>query len=214
MLTRELLQEYFPRLLDVDRWVAVLNTAMARFDIATSDRAAAFLAQVAHECGVSARTERVRLVENLNYSAKGLMATWPSRFPTMEPATLYARRPEAIANRVYANRLGNGPEASGDGWRFRGRGLLQITGRANYRTAGHALAMDLEQHPELLEEPLNAALAAAYFWKANGLNELADDCADDDDAADFRRISRAINGGDHGLEDRQARWTRTAAALG
>lgn len=103
--------------------------------------------------------------------------------------------------------------ASGDGWRFRGRGLLQVTGRANYRAAGRAVGVDLEQNPELLEEPLLAALAAAHFWKANGLNEIADHRADDDDAADFRRISKAINGGYHGLADRQARWARTASAL-
>lgn len=213
VLSEPLLRSYFPRLVDADVWLDALNEAMGRFDIDTRDRVAAFLAQVAHECGVSALTTGVRLAENLNYSAKALMATWPTRFPTMAIATKYARQPERIANLVYANRLGNGDEASGDGWRFRGRGLLQITGRSNYRAAGAALGLDLEAHPQLLEQPLPAALAAAHFWKAAGLNELADDRENDDDVADFRRITKVINGGYHGLEDRQARWGRTQAAL-
>lgn len=208
-----LVRKYFPKLVDVDVWVSALNEAMLRFEITTRDRAAAFLAQIAHECGVSAITTRVRLVENLNYSASGLIATWPGRFPTLAVANQYARQPERIANKVYANRLGNGDEASGDGWRFRGRGLMQVTGRANYRAAGAALGLDLETNPAALEQPLPAALAAAHFWQVSGLNELADDRLDDDDVADFTRISKVINGGYNGLADRQARWGRTIAAL-
>lgn len=204
---------HFPRLLDITLWVTVLNEAMTRFGITTPARAAAFLAQIAHECGVRAATDRVRLVENLNYSAKGLMATWPKRFPSMVLAAGYARQPVRIANHVYANRLGNSDEASGDGWRFRGHGLIMITGRANHRAAGIALDLPLETHPELLEQPWPASLAAAQFWQSHGLNELADDRTDDDDEADFRRISKVINGQFIGLEDRRARWARAQAAL-
>lgn len=212
-ITPELLRTYFPRLVDVDVWVDALNEAMDRFAITTADRQAAFLAQVAHECGVSALTIKVRLVENLNYSAQGLRATWPSRFPSMDLAAHYARKPELIANRVYAGRYGNGDEASGDGWRFRGRGLIQLTFRDNYVWMGELLGMDLRAHPDLLEQPFNAALSAAAFWEARGCNELADDLPADDDDADYRRITKVINGGYHGLRDRQARWQRTKAAV-
>jgi putative chitinase len=182
---------------------------MDRFEINSSARIAAFLAQVAHESG-----ELRRLVENLNYSAKGLMRVWPKRFPTLEKATAYERQPEKLANYVYAKRLGNGDEASGDGWRFRGRGLLQITGRGNYRTAAKALELRLEDQPDLLETPPVAALAAAQFWQSRGLNELADDRNDDDDDEDFVRISVIINGGRVGLPDRKHYWSRARQAFG
>ena len=190
------------------RWIGPLNESMGRFDISTYDRQAAFLAQVAHESG-----ECRRLEENLNYSAPGLQRTWPKRFPTTVIATTYARQPERIANRVYANRLGNGDEASGDGWRFRGRGLLQTTGRSNHRDTGTAIGLPLEQQPELLEQPVPAALAAGYFWHSRGCNALADSRPGDDDDADFVRITKLINGGKHGLRDWRAYWARALSAL-
>src|SRR5690606_6779021 len=115
----------------------------------------------------------------LNYSAQGLAAIWPARFRGADGkpnarALALARKPEAIANAVYGGRLGNGPEASGDGWRYRGRGVIQTTGRANYRETGRALGVDLEGIPQLLEQPRYAALSAAWFWAEHGLNELAD----------------------------------------
>ncbi|MFG5864178.1 glycoside hydrolase family 19 protein [Metapseudomonas sp. CR1201] len=187
-------------------FVAELNAAMARYRIDSRVRTAAWLAQIGHESA-----QLTRLVENLNYSAQGLAATWPARFrgadgkPSARALAL-ARKPEAIANAVYGGRLGNGPEASGDGWRYRGRGLIQTTGRANYRETGRALGVDLEGIPQLLEQPRYAALSAAWFWAEHGLNELAD-------AGKFETITRRINGGTHGFEERVLFWERAKAVL-
>ncbi|HHG5650489.1 TPA: glycoside hydrolase family 19 protein, partial [Pseudomonas aeruginosa] len=149
--------------------------------------------------------------ENLNYSAQGLAATWPSRYRSADgkPNALalnLARHPQAIANNTYALRNGNGDEASGDGWRYRGRGLLQITGRSNYRAAGAGLGQPLEAEPELLEQPEWAALSAAWWWSTRGLNELADQ-------GEFATITRRINGGLNGQAERLALWERAKAVL-
>jgi len=189
-------------------WVQPLNTAMARFDIVTAPRMAAFLAQAAHE------SNQLRwLVERLDYSPKRLMAVWPRRFPTLEHAEAYAHSPERLANFVYANRLGNGDAASGDGWRYRGRGIFQLTGRGNYRRVGEALGLPLEAEPELLEQPGYAALSAAQFWQARGLNELADDRSDDNDLTDFERICVLVSGGRTGLTARMAYWETAKTVL-
>ena len=202
------LTAFLPKLSNVDAWTAALNTAMDRFEISSDARIAAFLAQVAHES-----SEFKSLVENLSYSVVGMMKTWKTRFPTSASAQPYERNPEALANFVYAKRLGHGDTASGDGWVFRGRGLLQITGRGNYRDAGTAIALPLEAQPELLAAPEPAALAAAHFWQSRGLNHLADDQNDDNDDADFISITKIINGGTVGLNERRAYWTRAKAAL-
>lgn len=178
-----------------DRFIEPINLTLDRFHINTTNRIAAFLAQCAHE---SSRFDR--LTENLNYSAHGLAQTWPSRFrsdnglPTELAQSLH-RKPEEIANVVYAARLGNGDPASGDGWRFRGRGLIQVTGRYNYRECGRELVIDLEASPESLETPLYASLSAGWFWNMRGLNKWADEWS-------IERISRAINGGTHGMAER------------
>lgn len=208
-ITEEQLGSIMPRCGNAGSWCDPLNQAMSRFDIDNPNRAAAFLAQVAHESA-----ELQRLTENLNYSARGLVATFPKAFPTLDQATAYQRAPERIANRVYASRLGNGNEASGDGWKFRGRGLIQITGRTNYRDAGAALGLPLEQEPATLELQGPAALSAAWFWKSHQLNALADDETNDDDAADFVTITKKINGGTAGLTERQAFWARAKTVLG
>lgn len=208
VFTESHLKTFLPNALEAAAWTAALGTAMERFEINSSARAAAFLAQIAHESG-----ELRHVVENLNYSAKTLMRVWPKRFPTPEKAAEYARQPEKLANYVYAKRLGNGDSATGDGWRFRGRGLLQITGRGNYRSCGRALDLPLEAEPEQLESPPVAALAAAQFWSARGLNELADDRNDDDDDEDFVRISIIINGGRVGLPERRRYWARARVAV-
>jgi len=182
-------------------WAPALSAAAERFDISTPARLAAFIAQTAHE---SANFKR--LVENLNYSAEGLRKTWPSRFDA-ETAAAYARQPERIANRVYANRIGNGDEASGDGWRFRGRGPIQITGRENYHKCGAALGLPLLIRPQLLEERDAGALSAAWFWATHGCNGIAD-------TGDFTALTKRINGGTHGLQDRTRIWSRAKAALG
>ncbi|ENJ7652238.1 glycoside hydrolase family 19 protein [Pseudomonas aeruginosa] len=187
-------------------FVPALNVAMERFDITSPVRLAAFLAQVGHES-----SQLTRLVENLNYSAQGLAATWPSRYRGADgkPNALalnLARHPQAIANNTYASRNGNGDEASGDGWRYRGRGLLQVTGRANYRAAAGGLDQPLEVEPELLEQPEWAALSAAWWWAAHDLNELAD-------RGEFATITRRINGGLNGQAERLALWERVKAVL-
>ncbi len=204
IITGAQLKAFLPRLTDVRTWTRALNAAGRRFAIDTPVRLAAFLAQTAHESAGFAL-----LVENLNYSAEGLVKIWPKRF-TPESAGRYARQPMKIANHVYAKRLGNGDEASGDGWRFRGRGLMQITGRDNYRLCGKALGIDLERKPERLETPRTAALAAGVYWDANGLNRLADLNTD----ASFKALTIRINGGITGLDDRRARWKQARAALG
>ncbi len=187
-------------------FVPALNVAMERFDITSPVRLAAFLAQVGHES-----SQLTRLVENLNYSAWGLAATWPSRYRGADgkPNALalnLARHPQAIANNTYASRNGNGDEASGDGWRYRGRGLLQVTGRLNYRAAGAGLGQPLEAEPELLEQPEWAALSAAWWWSTHGLNELAD-------RGEFAAITRRINGGLNGQSERLELWERAKAVL-
>jgi putative chitinase len=207
-ISEEQLKRIVPKCIDLSLWVEPLNGAMERFEINTPQRAAAFLAQIALESG-----EFCRLIESLNYSAKRLMQVWPRRFPTLEKANLYERNPERLANYVYANRLGNGDEKSGDGWKYRGRGLIQITGRGNYRNAGVALELPLEKEPEHMEKPEAACLSAAHFWKSRGLNELADDRNDDDDNADFVKISILINGGRIGLKERLAYWSLAKSAL-
>jgi putative chitinase len=181
-------------------FVPALNTAMAQFGISTPLRMAAFLAQVGHE---SAHLTAV--VENLNYSASALQATWPSRFPAALAAQV-ARKPEQIANIAYGSRMGNGPPVTGDGWKFRGRGLIQVTGWVNYQACGAALGLDLLNKPELLEQPVYAALSAAWFWQSNGLNAMAD-------AGKFEAITKKINGGLNGQADRLEIYQRALKVL-
>lgn len=182
-------------------WLAPLGQAMTEFGILTPLRAAAFLAQAAHESG-----QLDQLVENLNYSADGLLATWPTRF-THELAVALARQPEKIANHVYGGRGGNGPESSGDGWSYRGRGLFSLTFRPNYRQAGHHLVLPLEAQPDQVATPLVAARTAGLYWQGNGLSSLAD-------AGRFDSITRRINGGMIGQAQRVAFYARAKQALG
>ena len=171
-------------------WLESLTAAFQRFDISTPERQAAFIGQCAHESG-NFKT----LQENLNYSAKGLNATWPSRFPSEEAAQPFHRNPEKIANKVYSGRMGNTEE--GDGWKYRGRGLIQLTGKDNYRLASDALGVDLVGNPDLVLSKEYAALTAAWYWNKRGLNKEAD-------AKDFTGMTKKINGGTIGLADRVA----------
>jgi putative chitinase len=207
-LSASQLAKIMPACSQPDVWVQALNSAMARFDIVDNQRMAAFLAQMAHES-----SQLTRLKENLNYTANRLMQVWPNRFPTLDKAQPYERNPEKLANYVYAKRLGNGDESSGDGWRYRGRGIIQLTGRGNYRAAGEGIGLPLENQPELLEQPDAAALSAAWFWKSHGLNELADNQNDDNDMEDFITITKRINGGTVGLKERIAFWQRSKEVL-
>jgi putative chitinase len=176
--------------------------AMGRYDVGNNSlRVAAFLAQIAQESGRLRRLE-----ENLNYSAKGLLAIWPKRFT--EPLALaYARKPEKIANRVYADRLGNGPEESGDGWKYRGRGFIQLTGKSNYRAFEQASCHQVVNCPDWLLEPEPAAESAAWFFASRGLNEIAD-------TDDIDRVSKLVNGGAHGLAERREYYRRAKVELG
>ena len=202
-MTPQELKQILPFCRDTLTWSRHLELAVP-FGIDTPGRWAAFIAQVGHESA-----QLTRLIENMSYSVRGLMATWPARFPTPVSTNTYARNPERLANFVYGSRMGNGPMESGDGWRYRGRGLIQITGRANYVKTGKGLKLDLVERPALLEIPQHAARAAAYFWQSNGLNELADVGTEQS----FREITRRINGGYNGYEDRAAMWARAKAAL-
>jgi len=171
-------------------WQGPLSDACSRFHINTSQRIAAFLSQIGVESA-----QLTALVENLNYSAQGLANTWPNRYSNTgkaggAPNALalgLARKPQQIANNVYANRFGNGSEASGDGFKYRGRSLIQITFHDNYAVCGKAIGLDLVAQPELLELPENAAVAAAWFFDLHGCNSLAD-------SGRFAAITRAING--------------------
>jgi len=205
ILTASTLSAFLPSLSDADEWADALGAAADEFEITSAARLAAFLAQVAEESD-----ELQRLVENLDYSTLRLMQVWPGRFPTVAAAAPYAHLPQKLANHVYANRLGNGDEASGDGWRYRGRGLLQITGRANYQIVGAAVNHAFVDSPDDLATPSWAALAAEQYWRSHGLNVLADLGTD----ASFVAMTRAINGGEAGLASRQVYWTRAREAFG
>lgn len=167
-----------------------LDAAAVRFSIDTGLRVAHWLGQLSHESGGFTRLE-----ENLNYSAERLMQVWPGRFPTYSLAQPYQHNSEALANKVYGKRLGNTEE--GDGWRYRGGGWMQITGRDNYTRIGKAIGLDLEARPELLRQPGPASDAAGAFWSSHNLNDLAD-------ADDVAAITRIINGGVTGLAERAA----------
>lgn len=188
---------------NIDKYLGALNDEMAKFDINTPLRAAHFVAQLAHESGSFHYSS-----ENLNYSASALKAVFGKYFPTEEMAEEYARQPEKIANRVYADRMGNGDEASGEGWKYRGRGLIQLTGKDNYTNCGAATGMDIVNHPDQLADDANAAVAAAgWFWDMRKLNSYADQ-------DDVKAITKRINGGYNGLEDREAYLARAKQVLG
>jgi putative chitinase len=171
-------------------WVTALAGPLLKGGITTPRCVAAFLGQCAVESAGFRAVE-----EDLGYSAARLCEVWPNRFPNVEAAAACAHQPEALANRVYANRLGNGDEASGDGWRFRGRGLIQITGRGNYLRFAQAMGMTLDQAVEHAATRTGAADSAAWFWSVNGLNALADSWSVDS-------ITRKINGGMAGAAER------------
>ena len=183
-------------------WVDALNETFSRFNITTNNQKAMFIGQASHESG------NFRLLEeNLNYKAATLMRIWPKRFPNLEKANEYAGNPKKIANSVYSSRMGNRDENSGDGWRFRGRGIFQITGHSNVFHAGKALGVDFVKDPDLIATPKYAALTAGWFWDTHKLNPPAD-------ALDFNKITRTINGGLIGQEDRIKHVQQALAVLG
>ena len=182
------------------KWLGPLEEVFAKYDISTPQRQAAFIGQCSHESG-NFKT----LQENLNYSAEGLMKTWPSRFATKEIAEQYARQPAKIAGKVYNGRLGNTSEE--EAAQYLGRGLIQLTGKENYANCGTALGIDLVGNPTLLIEPKFAALSAGWFWNKKGLNALAD-------SSDIETMTKRINGGLIGLDDRKAKIAKALKMLG
>jgi putative chitinase len=199
-----------------ERWLPHVKAAFDRFGINTERQVAAWIAQCAHE-SAGFKT----LTENLNYSADTMAVVWPSRFAVLGPdkkpvkvkgknqpnkfALALHRQPEAIANTVYANRMANGNIESGEGWKYRGRGLKQLTGKDNYTRCGQGLNMDLVGNPDLLLTPEGASLSAAWFWSTNKCGPIAD-------SGDFVALTKKINGGTIGLEDRQKRYKAVLAA--
>ena len=193
-----------PRLTEpeITSWVDALTEPLRRNRIDTPRRIAAFLGQCAHESGGFKVMQ-----ENLNYRAERLCQVWPARFPNLAAANECARNPERLANRVYANRMGNGDEASGDGWRFRGRGLIQLTGRSNYQRFAASLGCSVEEAAQRAETPRGAGESAAFFWTANALSALADTWSID-------AMTRKINGGTAGAAERRQLCDTALAAIG
>ena len=181
------------------KWYQPLIDTFTKYGISTTKRQANFLGQCIHESN-NFRT----LEENLNYSANALMRVWPSRFPDHDTADKYANNPEKIANKVYAGRMGNTEE--GDGFKYRGRGVIQLTGKDSYLFCGSSLGIDTITHPEILLEPKWAALSAGWFWNRKQLNTLAD-------AGDIKEITRRINGGMNGYDERVAKTALAQKAL-
>ena len=183
-----------------DKWKIPLNQVFVKYDIGTPKRQAAFIGQCAVESA-----NFTRLQENLNYSAQRLTQVWPSRFPNINMAESYAHSPEKLADFVYAGRMGNLQD--GDGWKFHGRGLIQLTGRENYANCGSGVGVDLIDNPDLLLTPKYAALSAGWFWNKKGLNALAD-------TQEYGAMTRRINGGLTGLDERIAKITKALQVLG
>ena len=182
-------------------WLDSLNKILPAYDITTTLRLAAFLSECAYESNGFKEVS-----ENLNYSAEGLLKTFPTHF-NADQAADYARQPQKIANRVYANRMGNGPEESGDGWKFSGKGLIQLTGKENQQAFGNAIHMNIDDVPAYLMTFDGAVQSACYFWNKNGLNALAD-------ASEIDAISKKINGGSLGLADRHTKYNSVLSILG
>jgi putative chitinase len=201
--TKEQLASIIGKNPDIDYWHDALSQILPEYEINTPQRIAAFIAQCAHESGGFKF-----LQENLNYRAESLMKTWPRHFPTIEVAKQYERKPQMIANKAYANRMGNGDEASGDGWRYLGRGLIQLTGKNNYTFFAASVGIeDMEECVEYLQTFEGAVQSACFFWEQNKLNTWAD-------KGDIKELTKRINGGFIGLEDRLKHYNHALHVLG
>jgi putative chitinase len=205
MITEVQLRQIIPQNKYVEYWHKALAQLFPDYDINTPKRMAAFLAQCAHESGGF-----TSIVENLNYKPQALRRLFSKYFSDDVTANQYCARPnkqEAIANRIYANRMGNGDESSGDGYRFRGRGLIQLTGRSNYQAFADSLEMSIDDVPEYLGTFEGAAQSACWFWETNNLNKFAD-------AGDILGMTKRINGGTIGLEDRKKHYEHALHIFG
>ena len=184
------------------KWLKPLNDTFAKYGIDSAKRQAAFIGQAQHETNNFKNLE-----EGLNYSASRLMAVWPSRFPSLDVANQYANNPEKLANKVYGGRADLGNTEDGDGFKFHGRGIFQLTGRSNVTICGNALGQPFAEHPELLLEPEWACMSAGWFWNKKGLNSLADD-------ESWETMTKRINGGLVGLDDRINKIHKAMDVLG
>jgi putative chitinase len=196
-ITLELLKELCPTTSEktLKLYVEPFNTVAEHYDMFDNpNRIAAFLAQTAHESANFTATK-----ENLNYGAAGLMSTFKKYFPTQELANKYARQPAKIASRVYANRMGNSDEASQEGYKYCGRGLIQLTGKTNYTRFAKDLGMSIADTIKFLETPNGAVSSAGWFWDQNNLNKFCD-------AGDFTTLTKRINGGTNGMDDRLKKY--------
>ena len=196
-----ILTELHIKALGIDlKYLEGLNLCFSRFNLNTPERQAGFIGQCQHES-----LNFTILEENLNYSKEGLVKTWPARF-NKDSAVVYHRNPRMIGSKVYANRMGNADEASGEGWLYRGRGLIQLTGKQQYILCGFALDVDFTAHPDLLTGVPYAVLSAGWYWDNNTLNRFCD-------VQDWKGLTKAINGGYNGLEDRLARIKKALVVL-
>jgi putative chitinase len=202
ILSRNQLAQLIPGNPYVDYWHSAMDRCLPDYDINTPQRIAMFVAQCAHESG----NFRV-LKENLNYRAESLTKVWPRHFPNLDIARQYANKQEAIANRAYANRMGNGDEASGDGWRYCGRGLIQLTGKDNYTRFAMSIETPVEEIPAYLGTFEGAVQSACWFWETNNLNQWCDQ-------GDVLTVTKKINGGTLGLADRQKHYQHALHVLG
>lgn len=201
-LTASQLKQMVTGITHADHWIEAFDQLLPDYEINTPKRVAAFIAQCAHESG------NFRfLKENLNYKAESLMKTFPKYFSDRDTANAYAKQPIKIANRVYANRMGNGDEASGDGYRYCGRGLIQLTGKTNYDWFAASLEISATEASEYLETFEGAAQSACWFWESNNLNVEAD-------AGDIKKMTKKINGGYIGLDDRIKHYEHALHILG
>ena len=204
-ITLAQLKQFLPKNPYVEHWHHALEQLFPDYDINTSKRMAAFLAQCGHESG-----NFTAIKENLNYKASSLRKIFHKYFPDDAIATQYANKKnkqEAIANRIYANRMGNGDESSGDGFRFCGRGLIQLTGRSNYQAFADSLEMNINDLPEYLATFEGAAQSACWFWETNNLNRFAD-------SGDIIGMTKVINGGYIGLQDRISNYEHALHIFG
>ena len=199
--TEEKLKKCLSRNKNTPALFEAFSTVLPKYEITTVDRVAAFLAQCGHES-----LDFTVLKENLNYGAKGLMGLFKKYFPNEALAKEYERKPEKIANRIYANRMGNGPESSGDGYAHRGRGAIQLTGRLNYQAFANSIGLSLEDAIEYCETIDGAIESACWFWTKNKLNDIAD-------KNDIVLLTKKINGGTIGLEDRKKHWEHNKEVL-
>jgi len=202
ILTKEQLSKIIPGNPYLDYWYSALERCLPDYDINTPSRVASFLAQCAHESG-----NFKFLKENLNYKAASLRRVFPKYFPDDAIAAQYAGKQEMIANRVYGGRMGNGPEATGDGWKYCGRGLIQLTGKQNYQNFADSIETPVEDIPEYLATFEGAVQSACWFWESNNLNQFAD-------KGDIITMTKRINGGTIGLEDRIKHYNHALHVLG